>query len=142
MLLIGGKSLFRGSYKWLTFEEKQFLENRFQRNPKKWTIEETGLYAKMLGVPRKKITMWRWHRTKREQKNLENVLGSGTSETFAQAEKKARIQADMVMQDEEQSQSLKQYGGIGETQKYENAIGFESGVKFTAERSSPVTTTE
>ena len=59
-----------------------------------------------------------------------------------EAEKKARIQADMVMQDEEQSHSLKQYGGIGETQKYENAIGFESGVKFTAERSSPVTTTE
>jgi hypothetical protein len=26
----------------------------------------------MLGVPRKKITMWRWHRTKKAKRDLKN----------------------------------------------------------------------
>jgi len=79
MLLIGGKTLFRGNYKWLNKEEKDFLESRYQRNPSKWTLEETGLYAKMLGVPRKKITMWRWHRMRKNvrQMTVTGVLGIG-----------------------------------------------------------------
>lgn len=48
-------------------EERAFLESCFQKNKGKWSKFETGRIARTLGVPRKKVTMWKWHRSLKER---------------------------------------------------------------------------
>lgn len=72
-------------------EEREFLENCYLKNRGKWSKFETGRIAKTLGVHRKKVTMWKWHRSlkEKEQVRIKNSARSPFKESGTASPKPA-----------------------------------------------------
>ena len=51
-------------------DEKEYLEQRYRENPFVWDARTTEEISILLGMPRKKVTQWRYVRSRKDPQFL------------------------------------------------------------------------